>query len=299
MRIAIAGSSGLIGSALVESLTGAGHQVIRLVRQPSTAPNQIHWAPDSFGIDPKALDGVDAVVNLCGRGIADHRWSGRVKQEIRDSRIIPTQVLAESVRLAGVPIFVSSSATGFYGDTGSRAVTEKDAAGTGFLADLTTDWEAAALTAAASGSSTRIALIRTAPVLSQSGGLLGKLRPLYRLGLGGRLGNGRQYFPWISLFDAVRVLEFVLTRPLAGPVNMCGPRAVTNTEFTKAFGRAVGRPTVFAVPGVVLSKAVGEMAEEMLLQGQNVVPEVLIDNGFEFRHPTLDSALAYALGKAS
>lgn len=238
-------------------------------------------------------------MNLCGRGIADRRWSGHVKQEIRDSRIIPTRVLADSVRQAGVPIFVSSSATGYYGDTGTRAVTEKDAAGTGFLADLTTDWEATALTAQTSGSSTRVALIRTAPVLSPSGGLLGKLRPLFRLGLGGRLGNGKQYFPWISLVDAVRVLELVLTRPLAGPVNMCAPQAVTNAEFTKSFGRAAGRPAVFAVPGAVLSKAAGEMAEEMLLQGQNVVPEVLIDNDFVFRHPTIDSALAYAVDKAS
>lgn len=299
MRIAIAGSSGLIGSALVDSLTGAGHQVVRLVRRPTTAADQIHWEPDSFGIDPATLAGVDAVVNLCGRGIADRRWSGHVKQQLRDSRIIPTQVLAEAVRIAGVPIFVSSSATGYYGDTGARAVTEDDPAGTGFLAELTTDWEAAALSARSAGTSTRVTLVRTAPVMSPSGGMLGKLRRLFGLGLGGRLGGGEQYLPWISLVDTVRVLEFLLTRPIAGPVNMCAPRSVTNAEFTKALGHALRRPTPFAVPAFVLSKTAGEMAEEMLLHGQNVVPEVLTDNGFEFRHPTIDSALDYAVGKGA
>ncbi|OZG28383.1 TIGR01777 family protein [Williamsia sp. 1138] len=295
MRIAVAGSSGLIGTALVDSLTGAGHQVLRLVRRPTTSENEVHWEPESFGIDPAALSGVDVVVNLCGRGIGDRRWSGHVKQQLRDSRIIPTQVLAEAVRIAAVPTFISSSATGYYGDTGSSPVTEADAAGTGFLADLTIDWEAAALSGAP--SATRVALIRTAPVLSQTGGILGKLRPLFKVGLGGRLGSGRQYLPWISLPDAVRVLEFVMDHPITGPVNMCGPASVTNAEFTKALGRAVHRPAPWPVPAIVLSKTAGEMADEMLLQGQNVVPGVLNDSGFEFRHPTLDSALAHAVGK--
>lgn len=295
MRIAVAGSSGLIGTALVDSLTGAGHQVLRLVRRPTTSEHEVHWQPESFGIDPAALAGVDVVVNLCGRGIGDRRWSGHVKQQLRDSRIIPTQVLAEAVRVAQVPTFISSSATGYYGDTGSSAVTEKDPAGSGFLADLTIDWEAAALSGAP--DATRVALIRTAPVMSPSGGMLGKLRPLFKLGLGGRLGNGRQYLPWISLSDAVRVLEFVMDSPISGPVNMCGPVSVTNAEFTAALGRAVHRPAPWPVPAVVLSKGVGEMADEMLLQGQNVVPRVLIDRGFQFRHPTLDAALAHAVGK--
>lgn len=293
MRIAIAGSSGLIGSALVESLTGAGHQVIRLVRKPTSANNQIHWQPESFGIDPAALAGTDAVVNLCGKGIGDRRWSGCVKQQLRDSRIIPTQVLADAVRSAEVPVFISSSATGYYGDTRSP-VTETDAAGTGFLADLTVDWEAAALSVS---DTSRVALIRTAPVMSPSGGMLAKLRPLFKLGLGGKLGDGRQYLPWISLADAVRVLEFAIARPLVGPVNMCGPTSVPNSEFTAAFGRAVGRPSPWKVPSFLLSNGAGEMADEMLLHGQNVVPEVLTDNGFEFRHPTIDAALAYAVGK--
>lgn len=293
MRIAIAGSSGLIGSALVESLAGAGHQVIRLVRKPTSANNQIHWQPESFGIDPAALAGTDAVVNLCGKGIGDRRWSGCVKQQLRDSRIIPTQVLADAVRSAGVPVFISSSATGYYGNTRSP-VTETDAAGTGFLADLTVDWEAAALSVS---DASRVALIRTAPVMSRSGGMLAKLRPLFKLGLGGKLGDGRQYLPWISLADAVRVLEFAIERPLAGPVNMCGPTSVPNAEFTAAFGRALGRPSPWKVPSFLLSNGAGEMADEMLLHGQNVVPEVLTDNGFEFRHPTIDAALAYAVSK--
>lgn len=293
MRIAIAGSSGLIGSALVDSLTGAGHQVVRLVRRPTTANDQVHWQPESFGIDPAALAGTDAVVNLCGKGIGDRRWSGHVKQQLRDSRIIPTQVLADAVRTAGVPVFISSSATGYYGDT-QDPVTEDDAAGSGFLADLTLDWEAAALSVAGAA---RVTLIRTAPVMSRSGGMLAKLRPLFKLGLGGKLGDGRQYLPWISLADAVRVLQFTLERPLAGPLNMCGPVSVRNSEFTAAFGRAVGRPSPWKVPSFVLSNAAGEMADEMLLHGQNVVPKVLTDSGFEFRHPTIDAALAYAVGK--
>lgn len=296
MRIAVAGSSGLIGTALVESLTGAGHQAIRLVRTPTTADDQIYWQPETFGIEPNALVGADAVVNLCGKGIGDRRWSGHVKQQLRDSRIIPTQVLADAVRAAQVPVFISSSATGYYGDTASTPVTEDDPAGTGFLADLTTDWEAAALSAS---ESARVTLIRTAPVFSRSGGMLAKLRPLFKLGLGGRLGDGKQYLPWISLADVVRVLEFVLDHPIAGPVNMSGPASVTNAEFTAAFGRALGRPAPWKVPSFLLSTAAGEMADEMLLHGQNVVPKVLGDNRFEFRHPTIDSALAYAVGKES
>lgn len=293
MRIVIAGSSGLIGAALVDSLTGVGHQVIRLVRRPTTANDEIHWEPESFGVDPGALADTDAVVNLCGKGIGDRRWSGHVKQQLRDSRIIPTQVLADAVRTAEVPVFISSSATGFYGDT-QAPVTEDDDAGAGFLADLTIDWEAAALSAS---GATRVALIRTAPVMSRSGGMLAKLRPLFKLGLGGKLGDGRQYLPWISLADAIRVVQFVIERPLAGPVNMCGPTSVRNAEFTTAFGRAVGRPSPWKIPSFLLSNGAGEMADEMLLHGQNVVPKVLTDNGFEFGHPTIDAALTYAVGK--
>jgi uncharacterized protein (TIGR01777 family) len=296
MRIAVAGSSGLIGSALVESLTGAGHQVIRLIRKPTTAPNEIHWQPESFGIDPGSLAGTDAVVNLCGQGIGDHRWSGHVKQQLRDSRIIPTQVLADAVRVAEVPVFVSGSASGYYGDTGASPVTEADPAGTGFLAELTTDWEDAALSGAASNG-TRVSVLRTSPVMSRTGGMLAKLRPLFRLGLGAKLGDGRQYLPWISLVDAVRAIEFVLARPLSGPVNLCGPVSVTNSEFTRALARALGRPAPWSVPSFALSRVVGEMGQEMLLSGQNVVPAVLTDNAFEYRHPTIDSALAFATGR--
>ena len=296
MRIAVAGSSGLIGTALVDSLTGAGHQVIRLVRRPTTAQNEIHWQPESFGIDPNSLRGVDAVVNLCGQGIGDRRWSGHVKQQLRDSRIIPTQVLADALRAARVPVLVNASATGFYGDTGSSVVTEESPSGAGFLADLTTDWEAAAMSASVPGEH-RVTLLRLSPVMSPTGGILGRLRPLFRLGLGAKLGDGRQYLPWISLVDAVRAVEFALDRSLAGPVNVCGPASVTNNEFTKAFGRALGRPAPWTVPGFALKRGAGEMAEEMLLGGQNVVPSVLTGNDFDYRHPTIASALAYATGR--
>jgi uncharacterized protein (TIGR01777 family) len=296
MRIAVAGSSGLIGSALVDSLTRAGHQVVRLVRRPTTAQNEIHWQPESFGIDPASLAGSDAVVNLCGQGIGDRRWSGHVKQQLRDSRIIPTQVLADAVRTAGGPVFLSASATGFYGDTGSVPVTETSPPGTGFLADLTTDWESAAMSAASS-KAVRVSVLRTAPVMSRTGGMLGKLRPLFRLGLGARLGSGSQYMPWISLVDAVRAVELVLTHPHAGPVNLCGPASVTNSEFTKAFGRALGRPAPWSVPEFALTRLAGDMAREMLVGGQNVVPKVLTDSEFDYRHPTIASAMAYATGR--
>lgn len=296
MRIAVAGSSGLIGTALVDSLTGAGHQVVRLVRRPTTAQNEIYWQPESFGIDPSSLRGTDAVVNLCGRGIGDRRWSGHVKQQLRDSRIIPTQVLADAVRAARIPVLVNASATGYYGDTGPTAVTEESPSGTGFLADLTTDWEAAAMSASVPGEH-RVTLLRISPVMSPTGGILARLRPLFRLGLGAKLGDGRQYLPWISLVDAVRAIEFVLDRSLAGPVNICGPVSVTNNEFTKTFGRALGRPAPWTVPGFALKRGAGEMAEEMLLGGQNVVPAVLTGNDFDYRHPTIAAALAYATGR--
>ncbi|SIS09601.1 TIGR01777 family oxidoreductase [Williamsia sterculiae] len=292
MRIAVAGSSGLIGSALVPALRESGHDVVRLVRREPLTDDEIGWQPEEFGVAPGSLDGVEAVVNLCGAGVGDHRWTGHYKQVLRDSRMVPTEVLVEQVRALGIPLLVSGSATGYYGDTGSRQVVESSPAGGGFLADLAKDWEQTALTAA---DDARVVLLRTAPVLSPSGGLLGKLRPLFTLGLGGRLGDGKQYFPWISLRDMVRAIDFLIaTESVVGPVNMCGPRAVTNAEFTKAFGRVAHRPTPFVVPGPLMKLAGGELAEEMILGGQNVVPKVLTDHDFEFLDQDVEEALEYA-----
>ncbi|MGX7693510.1 TIGR01777 family oxidoreductase [Gordonia polyisoprenivorans] len=295
MRVAVAGSSGLIGSALITALESAGHSVRRLVRREATEPGEFSWDPETFGVPDEALDGIDAVVSLGGVGVGNGRWSGRFKQELRDSRIPPTEVIAEAVRRTGVPTLVSASATGYYGDTGARTATEVDGPGSGFLAELTVDWEAAAT--ANSGDRTRVVLLRTAPVLAPHGGLLAKLRPLFKLGLGGTIGNGQQYFSWISLADEIRAIEFALDSAISGPVNLCAPGAVPFATFVDAFGRSVHRPTLMGVPSFVARKAGGEMIEEMVLYSQRVAPGVLTDHDFVFTHPTIDSGLEYANGR--
>ncbi|MDL9937348.1 TIGR01777 family oxidoreductase [Gordonia sp. ABSL1-1] len=292
MHVAVAGSQGLIGSALVTSLRSAGHTVSRLVRREALDDDEFSWDPETFGVPPESLSGVDAVIGLGGVGVGDRRWSGRFKQELRDSRITPTEVLAEAVRAAGVATFISASATGFYGDTGDHAATEQDPAGDGFLPDLVTDWEAAAT--ANTGPKTRVVLLRTAPVLSPTGGLLAKLRPIFRLGLGGAIGDGRQFFSWITLVDEVRAITFLLESDIAGPVNLSAPEPVRFGEFATALGHAVHRPTVLSVPGFVARTAGGEMAEEMILASQRVMPEVLTQHGFHFTHPDLEAALEYS-----
>lgn len=294
MRVAVTGSQGLIGSALVTSLRAAGHTVHRLVRREALDDDEFSWDPETFGVPPESLDGVDAVVSLGGVGVGNQRWTGRFKQELRDSRITPTEVLAEAVRDAGVPTFLSASATGFYGDTGSHAATESDHAGDGFLAGLVTDWEQAAT--ANAGRDTRVVLLRTAPVLSPKGGLLAKLRPIFRLGLGGPIGDGKQYFSWISLADEVRAIEFLLGSSISGPVNLSAPAPVPFGTFVDALGRSVHRPALLPVPAFAARFVGGEMAEEMILFSQRVVPGVLTDNDFTFDHPDIDSALEYTRG---
>lgn len=292
MLIAVAGSHGLIGSALVTSLTDAGHTVRRLVRHEPLSDDEFGWDPETLGVPAEALDGVDAVVSLGGVGVGNQLWTGRFKQELRDTRITPTEVLAEAVRTAGVPTFLSASASGYYGDTGEHAAIESDGPGGGFLADLVVDWEDAAVTNA--GEDTRVVLLRTAPVLSGSGGLLAKLRPLFKLGLGGTIGSGRQYFSWITLEDEIRAIEFLLSSTISGPVNLAAPDAVPFADFVSAFGRAVHRPTIARVPGFAAKFVGGEMAQEMILFSQRVAPGVLSDNDFTFTQPDIDSGLAYA-----
>ena len=237
-------------------------------------------------------------MNMCGVGVGDKRWSGAYKQQLRDSRIDPTEVISAAVADAGVPVLVSASAVGYYGDTGDALIDETCPAGTGFLAQLCVDWEAA--TAAAQEAGVRVVLARTGLVLSPAGGLLGRLRPLFALGLGGRLAGGRQYMPWISLEDEVRALVFAIdTAALSGPVNVTGPAPVTNAEFTAAMGRALNRPTPWAVPGFALKAALGEFAEEGVLGGQRAVPAALERAGFRFHHNTIGEALSYALAAAT
>jgi uncharacterized protein (TIGR01777 family) len=293
LTVAVAGSSGLVGSALVAALRSADHRALRIVRR-KPGRDELQWNPDSGEFDSSALEGVDAVVNLCGAGIGDKRWSGAYKQVLRDSRIDPTEVISAAVVEAGVPVLINASAVGYYGDTGSRVTDESSSAGTGFLAQLCEDWEAA--TAPAVDAGVRVVLARTGLVLSPSGGLLGKLKPLFAVGLGGRLAGGRQYMPWISLEDEVRAMLFAIRKPLSGPVNFTGPAPVTNAEFTTALGRALHRPAPWPVPGFALKTIVGEFAEEGLLGGQRAIPAALERAGFVFHHNTVGEALDYATG---
>ncbi|MED5816209.1 TIGR01777 family oxidoreductase [Mycolicibacterium sp. 050232] len=291
--IAIAGSSGLIGSALVSTLRAADHRVLRIVRRAPSNGDELFWNPDTGEFDAGALHGVDAVVNLCGVGVGDKRWSGAFKQSLRDSRIGPTEVLAGAVADAGVPVLINASAVGYYGDTRDRVTDESAPEGQGFLAGLCADWEAATAPAVAAGS--RVVLLRTGLVMSPSGGMVNRLKPLFSLGLGARLGNGRQYLPWISLEDEIRAVLFAISNEsLSGPVNLTGPAPVTNAEFTAALGRALNRPTPVMVPGFALRTLLGEIADEGLLVGQRAIPAALERAGFDFHHKTVGEALAYA-----
>jgi uncharacterized protein (TIGR01777 family) len=294
--IAIAGSSGLIGSALVYALRASDRRVLRIVRRAPSNADEVFWNPDTGEFDSSALDGVDALVNLCGVNVGEKRWSGAFKQNLRDSRIGPTEVLSAAAVEAGVPTLVNASAVGYYGDTGGRTVDETAPAGRGFMAQLCEDWEAA--TSFAQQDGTRVVLVRTGLVLAPAGGMLGRIRPLFSLGLGARLGNGRQYMSWISLEDEVRALLFAISHDdVAGPVNLTGPAPVTNAEFTAALGRTVNRPTALIAPGFALRALLGEFAEEGLLSGQRAIPAALERAGFVFHHNTIGEALAFATAK--
>ncbi|PRC43123.1 TIGR01777 family protein, partial [Mycobacterium sp. ITM-2017-0098] len=252
--VAIAGSSGLIGTALVYALRATDHRVLRIVRRAPSNADEVFWNPDTGEFDANTLRGVDAVVNLCGVNVGQKRWSGAFKQSLRDSRISPTEVLANAVVDAGVPTLVNASAVGYYGDSGSTPVDETTGPGHNFLARLAVDWEAA--TGVAARDDVRVVLARTGLVMAPSGGMLARIKPFFSLGLGARLGNGRQYLSWISLEDQVRALLFAVSHDdLSGPVNVTGPAPVTNAEFTTALGRSVNRPTALMVPGFALRAA--------------------------------------------
>jgi hypothetical protein len=290
--VAIAGSSGLIGSALVSALRASDNRVLRIVRRAPSNGDELFWNPDTGEFDAGALRGVDAVVNLCGVNVGAKRWSGAFKQSLRDSRIGPTEVLAGAVADAGVPVLVNASAVGYYGHTRDRVTDETAPVGAGFLARLCEDWEAATTHAVAAGA--RVVLLRTGLVLAPSGGMLSRLKPLFSFGLGARLGNGRQYLPWISLEDEIRAVLYAMSSDsVSGPVNLTGPAPVTNAEFTAALGRALNRPTPMVVPGFALRAALGEFADEGLLAGQRAIPAVLERAGFQFHHNTVGEALAY------
>ncbi len=298
MRVLISGATGLIGTALVERLRAGGHQPVRLVRRDPTGDDVV-WRPSERALPAGALEGADAVVNLAGAGIGEHRWTDAYRAEILASRIDATATLAAAIAAAGSDapgVFLSGSAVGFYGDRGDEVLTERSAGGGGFLADVCRQWEAAAQPAVAAGC--RVVNLRTGIVLAGHGGALAKQLPLFRLGLGGRIGSGRQWWSWIALEDHVSAMVHLLTADLDGPVNLTAPNPATNTEFTRTLGRVLHRPTLLAVPGFAPKVLLGaDLAEALLLEGQRVQPEVLRSAGFTWRHPELAGALAAALGR--
>jgi uncharacterized protein (TIGR01777 family) len=295
MRYAVTGASGLIGGALVRHLRGQGHEVIRLVRRDAQGPDEVRWDPTRGTVDVAGLVGTDVVVHLAGAGVGDHRWTDEYKREILDSRVEGTHTIVRAMlELDPHPrALVAGSAIGFYGDTGDRAVDESSPAGSGFLADVVRAWEAASEPAAAAGI--RVTHARTGLVVAKEGGAWSRMFPLFRLGLGGRMGSGRQYWSWISLRDEVRALEFLADRAdLSGAVNLVAPQPSTNAEITAAMGRVLGRPTLFPVPALALKTVLGEFSSEVL-GSIRVLPTVLEQNGFTWLDPTISSAIRAAL----
>jgi uncharacterized protein (TIGR01777 family) len=292
VKVAVAGASGLIGTALVEALRADGHDVLQLVRRAPQHNGEVRWDPDE-ALNPLKLDGVDAAVCLSGAGVGDKRWSDSYKRVLRDSRINPTHTLATALAaLDPKPrVFLSGSAIGYYGETGDAPIDETADPGDDFLAKLTVDWEAAAAPAEAAGI--RVAYLRTGLVVARQGGAWGRMFPIFKLGLGGKLGSGRQYWSFISLQDHVRALQFLLTHDVSGPVNLTGPEPVTNAEVTKAMGRVLHRPTILPAPTFGLKIVLGEFAVEPL-RSQRVIPNVLQKAGFTFDHPTIESAIRAA-----
>jgi uncharacterized protein len=297
VRVIVTGSTGLIGSALVESLRGDGVQVLRLVRRPALAADELRWDPATAdgGLDPAALNGAGAVVHLAGAPVAGARWTPARKEELRASRIGSTTALVRVILAARTapPVLLAASAIGWYGDTGSNEVDESAPAGRGFLADLVKDWEAAAMAAATAG--VRVVSLRTGLVLSSRGGMLPRLLLPFRLGLGARFGTGAQYMTWITLADQVAAVRFLLSRAdLSGPVNLSAPAPVTNTHFTQALAAALHRPAALRVPAGALRLALGEVSTE-LLSSCRAVPTRLSRAGFAFGYPEIGGAIRAAL----
>ncbi|MEU3284146.1 TIGR01777 family oxidoreductase [Streptomyces longwoodensis] len=294
-RIAVAGASGLIGNALVRSLTADGHEVRRLVRRAARGPQEVCWDPEREYVDAAGFAGCDAVVNLAGAGVGDRRWSEAYKKRIHDSRVLGTRALARAVAALDEPprVLVNGSAMGIYGETGERIADEDAPPGRGFLPELCVEWEAAAAPAEEAG--VRTAFARTGLVVARQGGAWGRLFPLFKAGLGGRMGDGRQYWSYIALHDEVAAIRHLLDRDdLSGPFNLTAPEPLTNREITEAMGRVLGRPTVFAVPAPVLRTVLGEMAGDVLGSAR-VVPRRLLESGFRFAFPGIDDAIRAAL----
>ncbi len=291
-RIVISGASGLVGGRLIPFLESSGYEVTRLVRRPARNAGESQWDPANGAIEPHVLSGAQAVINLSGVSIAGKRWSGARKQEIRQSRLDATSLLAQTI--AGVDdkpsVFISTSAIGYYGDAGTDTLTEQSPNGAGFLAAVCRDWEAAADPAAHAG--VRVVHPRFGIVLASEGGMLPQLKRLFGLGLGGRIGNGEQYMSWIDIDDLVRALEFLVADPsIEGPVNTVAPHPLTNRDFTNTMGKTLGRPTFLPAPELAVRGVMGQMAEELVLVSQRALPERLLNAGFEFQAPTMEQSL--------
>jgi uncharacterized protein len=296
MRIVVTGASGLVGTALVRELERGGHEVVKLVRR-AAGRGEAEWHPERGEIDAAALAGVGAAVHLAGENISEGRWTAEKKRRIIESRRQGTRLVSETLaRLDPRPrVLVSASATGYYGDRGDEVLTEESAPGTNFVAEVCREWEAATAPARAAG--VRTVSLRFGIVLSGAGGALSKMATPVRLGVGGKLGSGRQFYSWISIDDAVGVILHALgNEDVEGPVNAVSPEPVRNGEFTKAIGRVLGRPMFFTVPAFAARLAFGEMADELLLASARVEPARLKATGFQFKHPTLEGALRHALG---
>ncbi len=286
MRVAITGSTGLIGTALVGQLKAEGHSVQRLVRRKATSPEEVQWDPTTGTIDLAALEGVDAIINLAGAGVGDKRWTPKYRATILNSRLLSTTTIAHAVETLKPKVFISASAIGFYGETGNRAVVETDRGGDDFLAVVCREWESAADLAVG----VRTVKIRTGLVLDPTGGALGRLLPLFRLGLGGKLGSGKQWWSWITLHDEIKAIIHCLNNDISGPVNLTSPNPVTNQDFTGSLARAVHRSALLPAPGFALKLLIGGFSSE-ILGSAKVLPKALQDSGFVWDYPHLTTAL--------
>ena len=297
MRIAIAGASGLVGSALMPELESDGHEIVRLVRDTPKA-GEIEWHPNQDEIDPAMIDGFEAIINLAGESIAEGRWTEEKKKRIRDSRVNGTHLLSEAIaKLVTKPrVFLCASATGIYGDRGDEILDEQSESGGGFLAGVCREWEKACDPAVKAG--VRVVNLRFGPILARAGGMLEKMLTPFKMGLGGKVGSGRQYISWVALDDVIAAIRLALNEgSIRGPLNIVSPKPVTNEQFTRALGEALSRPTVMSMPAFAARLAFGEMADEMLLVSQRVMPKRLTSAGFSFAYPALHSALQHYLNE--
>ena len=285
-QVAVTGSSGLIGSALVGQLRADGFEVKKIVRRPVRNNDEVFWNPNIGEIDLTALSQVDAIIHLAGVGVGDKRWSAAYKSEILNSRLLGTTTIATAAKTLGVKKFISASAIGYYGETGNRSVSESDRGGEDFLSVVCREWEAAADLAI----DIPTIKLRTGLVLDPTGGALGRMMPIFKFGLGGKLGNGKQWWSWITLHDEIRAIMFLLNSKITGPVNLTSPNPVTNQEFTAALARALNRPAIFPAPAFALRAALGGFSSE-ILGSKKIVPKVLTDAGFEFDYPHISAAL--------